>query len=228
MLQKRLSQPSQRRQERYWNEFDDGSEGSENEVYTIYVDPNASFNFPGTVTVSKFFTSLASRIKASEEKVSSWLKCQPPTIPNERQPLVNGFQSPSVEDSESDGDSPVLHRSLSAQRRYSTFPTLVQSPAVRARETLLFRSCIATFVASFLLLIVAAILEMTGRRKAEVTVDAGVIAGVASSLVFAIIGVGSMVGRKDNVGWVHRAIVSLVFICVILGSGVLLAALNDR
>lgn len=225
MLSKRLSQPSQRRQERYWNEFDDGSEGSEDEAYTIYVDPNAPFNFPGTATVSRIFTSLTSTFKATKETVSSWLISQPSTTSTERQTLVNGLRSPSVEDSESDDALPVPRRSPSVQRRYSTFPT--QSPAVRARETILFRSCIASFGASFVLLIVAAILETTGRRKAEMTVDAGVIIGVATSLVFAIIGVGSMVGRKDNVGWVQRAIVSLVFACVAFGSGALLATLNQ-
>ena len=227
MLQKRLSQPSLPRQERYWNEFDDGNEDSENEAYTIYIDPNASYSFPGTAMVSRVFSSLASTIKASKYKVASWLKRQSTSTPNKRQRLANGFPSASIDDSDvSEDETSLMQSDLNTPRRYSTFPTLSQPPAVQARETLLLRSCIASFSASFVLLIVAAILKTTGRRKAEVTVDAGVIIGVSSSFLFAIIGVGSMLGRKDDVGWVLRAIVFLVFTGVILGSVGLLTTLN--
>ena len=227
MLQRRLSQPPQSQKQHYWNEFDDGSEGSENEAYTIYIDPNASYSFPGTAAVSRFFTSLASNIKASEEKVSSWLKHPPPSASDERQPLYNSFPSPSIDDSDiSDDDTSPMQSSRNIDRRYSTFPSRPQSAAARARETFLFRSCLASFTASIILLLVAAILEMTGRRKAETTVDVGVIIGVAASLVFAIVAFGCMIGRKDDVGWVQRAIVFLFFACVVLGSGMLLAALS--
>ena len=228
ILQKRLSQPSQSQSQRYWNEFDDGSEGSENEAYTIYIDPNASYSFPGTAALSKFFASLVSHIKASEEKVTSWLKHAPPSAPDERQPLHHGFPSPSIDDSDiSDTDTSPIQSSRTTDRRYSTFPSRPQSAAARARETFLFRSCLASFTASVILLLVAAILESTGRRKAEITVDSGVIIGVAASLVFAIVAVGCMIGRKDDVGWVHRAIVFLFLACVVLGSGLLLAALSS-
>lgn len=222
MLQKRLQQASQSKQQRYWNEFDDGSEGSENEAYTIFVDPNASYTIPGADAFAKFYTSLITNVKASRDKVSSSFNHSLTKDTKERKPLVNSTHSPSVDDSDSTDDE-----SSPTQRRYSTFPSLPQTPAMRARETLLFRSCIGFFCASFVLLTIAAILERTGRRKAETTVDAGVIIGVAASLVSAITGVGSMVGRKDDVGWVHRACVFLVFVCVILGSGGLLAALGD-
>lgn len=231
MLQKRLQQAFLSEQQRYWNEFDDGSEGSENEAYTIFVDPNASYRFPGADAFNKFYTSLTSNIKASKDKVSSWLTNSPTGATKERERLikdingVNGVHSPSIDDSHDGTSSSKSNPAL--QRRYSTFPSLPQPHAVRARETLLLRSCIASFCASFVLLLIAAILETTGRRKAETTVDAGVIIGVAASLVFAIIGVGSMVGRKDDVGWVHRASVFIVFVCVVFGSGALLTELGD-
>lgn len=140
---------------------------------------------------------------------------------------MNGSHSPSLDDSDaSDAESPLTKPHTNAQRRYSTFPAPHQSPAVRARETLLFRSCLASFAAASVLLLVAAILKTTGRRKAETTVDAGVIIGVASSLVFGIIAVGSMVGRKDDVGWVHRLSVFLLFALVAAGGGGLIASLG--
>ena len=227
MLQNRVQEPGQARQERYWNEFDDGSEGSQDEVYTIFVDPNGSYSIPGAAAVSRVFESLSSKIKTAEEKVLHLLRSPPRTRHGEQRPLVRGERSPSTADSDqSEVDSSNRSVKRSQLRRYSTFPALSQPHAVRARELLLFRSCLASFASSFILLVVAAILITTGRRKAANEVDVGVIIGVVSSLVFAVMGVGSMVGRKDDVGWVHRAIVALVFICVLLANSILLAALS--
>ena len=216
-----------RKQNRYWNEFDDGSEGSENEAYTILVDPNAPSGFPGVATLSKLYASIASTLNSTAEKVAFWPRPAQKSQNPQNEALLNGNLTPSAEDSDlSDEEiSPGL-LIPPARRQYSTFPTYHQSPAIRARETLLFRSCLTSFGASFILLLVAVILETSGRRKAEATVDAGVVIGVAASLVFAIMAVGSMVGRNDTLGWVHRAVVLLIFACVVVCSGALLAALR--
>ena len=226
ILDKGLHRPSPK-QNRYWNEFDDGSEGSENEAYTILVDPNASSSFPGVATFSKFSASIGSTFYSTAQKVAFWRRPSPGSRNRQSEPLLNGNHTPSVEDSDPSDEetSPGLLKPP-ARRHYSTFPIHHQSPAIRARETLLFRSCLTSFGASFVLLLVAVILETSGRRKAEATVDAGVIIGVAASLVFAIMAVGSMMGRKDTLGWIHRAVVLLVFACVVVCSGALLAALG--
>ena len=226
-LQKQLHKPGQTRRERYWNEFDDGSEGSQDEAYTIFVDPDASYHIPGVAAVSRLFSSLSSIIKTGEEKALYWLRSSRKIRHGEQRPLIRGEHSPSTADSDQ-SDQETYNRAVkrSSPRRYSTFRPPSQPPALRAREALLLRSCLASFAASFILLIVAAILVTTGRRKAAGEVDIGVIIGVVSSLVFAIMGVGSMVRRKDDVGWVHRAIVALTFICVVFASSVLLAALH--
>ena len=227
MLQKQLQESGQTRRERYWNEYDDGSEGSQDEVYTVFVDPDAPYNIPGVAAVSRLFGSLSSTIKAGEEKALYWLRSSRKTRHGEQRPLIHGECSPSTADSDqSDQENCNGVVKRSAPRRYSTFPPLSRPPAVRAREAFLLRSCLASFAASFILLVVAAILVTTGRRKAAGEVDIGVIIGVVSSLVFAVMGVGSMVRRKDDVGWVHRAVVALTFICVVFASSVLLAALH--
>ena len=226
-LQSRLQEPAQPRYERYWNEFDDGSEGSQDEAYTIYVDPNASSNIPGAAAVSRLFESLSSSIKASKETIPRWFRSSPKTRQGEQRPLVDGECSPSTAGSDqSDADFSNRHVKPVPHRRYSTFPALSQPPAVRAREALLFRSCIASFTSSFILLIVAAILVTTRRSKSANTVDVAVVVGVVSSLIFAVVGIGSMVRRRDDVGWVHRAVVCLVFACVVVPSSLLLAALR--
>ena len=223
VLQKQLRESGQARYQRYWNEFDDGSEGSQDEAYTIFVDPNASHGIPGVAAVSRLFNSLSSRVKVAEEKMLYWLRSSPKARHGEQRPLMHGECSPSTADSD---QSEIDSSNRVAKRHYSTFRALSQPPAVRARESLLFRSCLASFASSFILLVVAAILITTGRRKAANTVDVGVIIGVVSSLVFAVMGVGSMVRRKDDVGWVHRSIVFLIFVCVLLASSILLAALR--
>ena len=225
--QKRLQETAQRRSERYWNEFDDGSEGSQDEAYTILVDPHASYGIPGAAAMSRLFGSLSSSAKATEEKVRHWLRPSQETRHGEQRPFVDHECSPCTADSDqSEADSSNRLVKRSSHRRYSTFRALPQPPAVRAREALLFRSCVASFASSIILLIVAAILVTTGRRKAASRVDAGVIIGVVSSLVFTVMGVGSMLRRKDDVGWVHRAVVFLLFVCVVLASSLLLAALR--
>lgn len=227
MHRKKLQETAQRRSERYWNEFDDGSEGSQDEAYTILVDPHASYGIPGAAAVSKLFGSLSSSVKATEEKVLQWFTSSQGTKHGEQRSLIDHECSPCTADSDqSEADSSTRLVKPSPHRRYSTFHALSQPPAVRAREALLFRSCVASFASSIILLVVAAILITTGRRKAASRVDAGVIIGVVSSLVFTVMGVGSMVGRKDDVGWVHRAVVVLLFVCVVLASSLLLAALR--
>ena len=226
VFQRRLQEPAKPRCERYWNEFDDGSEGSQDEAYTILVDPNASYSIPGSRAVSRLIGSLFSSIRATEALILHWFRPRK-TRHGEQRPLVNGEVSPSAADSDqSEVESSNRLAKCSSHRRYSTFPTLAQPPALRSREAFLFHSCIASFTSSFILLIVAAILITTGRRKAANTVDVGVIIGVVSSLVFAVMGLGGMVRRKDDVGWVHRAVVFLIFVCVVLASSVLLAALQ--
>ena len=227
LLQRGLQAPAEPRYERYWNEFDDGSEGSQDEAYTILVDPNASYSMPGSVAVSRLVGSLSSRIRATQVSILHWFRPSQKTRHGEQRPLVDREDAPSVADSDqSEVESSNRLAKPSAHRRYSTFPALTQPPAVRAREAFLFHSCIASFASSFILLIVAAILITTGRRKAANAVDVGVIIGAVSSLVFAVMGLGGMMRRRDDVGWVHRAVVFLIFVCVVLASSVLLAALQ--
>lgn len=160
--------------------------------------------------------------------MAHWLNSSRDTNGRESEPLINGGHSPNIDDSDlSDVESFSHGAKPRNNRRYATFPLLAQQPAVHARENLLLRSCLASFAASFAFLVVATILKTTGRRKAETTVDAGVIIGVASSLVFAIIAVGSMIGRREDVGWVHRTVVFLIFLCIAVGGGGLIAGLGQ-
>jgi SPX domain protein involved in polyphosphate accumulation len=226
-LYRQAVSPNRSRQ-RYWNEFDDGAEAPPGEAYTIFVDPNASFSFPGTAMVSKL-------VSATFERVSSWLgRVRPSNNKNaddERRPLIDDYftQRPTAEDStlDSDADSDDTSAANSRhRRRYLTFLSTrhhVPPPALASRENLLFRCCIGSFIASLTFLVIASVLTITTRRRYVVTADIGTLVGVVSSLVFATVAVGMMVGRKDDVGLVHRTGVLLAFTGVCVGNAVLIA-----
>ena len=224
LLEKNVRQSSQTKGRRYWNEFGDGSEGSDNEAYVIFVNPDASHDIPGFDTVKKVATGFSSMLHGMGRYLNLWYARCDNTRINEQARLLSGEHSPSVDDSDASVTDVAIKQSKS-KRQYFTFPTIALTPAARAREALLFRSCLTSFAASMILLLIATILETTGRRKAAARVDAGVVIGVAASLVFAVIGVGSMLGRRDKLGWAHRGIVSLVFILVLITGVGLLAAL---
>jgi len=205
----------------YWNEYDDGSE-AENEPYTIFVDPDAESTFPGARTVAY----VISRAKLPMEKVKAWLS--PEASPEERQHLIadaNYFaESPNATETDvedeayaSSSDFPVGYAT-----HYASFPSISDQRLYQYRERLLFRSTIGSFIAASLLLVIAAILVATGKHRLRIEVDAGVIVGVVASLFFATLGFGTMLYRKERVGWVHRTCVGLAFVIVCVVNGMLL------
>ena len=211
--------------QRYWNEFDDGDEATPDEAYTIFVNPNTSNTFPGAATFSKLTNAIVTISKPLVEKVRSLLNFSPPataTTPNEQQSLMADYfaQRPTAEDSDLDSDNSSAEN-FPRSRLYSTFPGVVHHStvpnAVASRDLLLFRCCIASFLASLILLAIASVLTLTTRRRYALTADVGALIGVASSLVFGTAGTGMMVARKE-VGWIERAIVLLVFGGVCIGN----------
>lgn len=213
----------------YWNEYDNGDEDSDNEPFVIYVNPDKS-TFPNA---SRFASSLLSRAKASSKKARLWLRFSgEPTKHTSAsaeddnpyfRPLVNPEDDSDLDDSPTDS---LLYRIR--HRQYSTFHDHHKLQSVfEARELLLARCCVAFFIASFVLLAVAALLASTGRRKAVFEVDVGVMMGVAFSLVFSIAGVISMFKRRQHIGSVQKITVFAAVGMVCIGSGVLLSGVVD-
>lgn len=206
----------------YWNEYDDGSD-VENEPYTIYIDPEAESTFPG----SKTFRFVFSKAKGPVESVRKWFS--PYGSPEERQPL-NGSQTASyfVESPGNDTDADDEAYASSSDfpsgyaTHYATFPSIHDQKVTRHQEALLFRTTLLSFAASLVLLAIASILVATGRHRLRVEVDAGVIVGMVSSLFFATLGFGTMLYRKDNLGWLHKVVVVLAFAVVCVFNGILL------
>ncbi|KAI4201837.1 MAG: hypothetical protein LQ350_003037 [Teloschistes chrysophthalmus] len=220
-LQRQTRQPSN---QRYWNEYDDGDENSDNEPFAIYIDPNKSSTFPGFNIISKAANSVGSRVKASSKRVRSWLR--PSDQLDTKTPLLVDEPTSPEDDSDLDDSliDPLMNRGRTTGRHYSTFhDRYYTDPAFRSRELLLTRCCVAFFVASFALLLVAACLDFAGRRKEILEVDIGVITGVVFSLLFAIVGVGCIAKKEGRTSIAVRLVVLLASTLVCLGSGIVLA-----
>ncbi|KAL8775671.1 MAG: hypothetical protein Q9209_000167 [Squamulea sp. 1 TL-2023] len=209
--------------ERYWNEYDDGDENSENEPFAIYIDPNQSTFVPRFPIISKATSSLALQVKRMTNRAKLWLH-----LSDERRVKTPDETASQEDDSDLEDPQTGLLTSHAKMNDYSTFKHRhVANHALKARDLLLTRCCIALYAASFVLLIIAALLASTGRRKAHVQVDVGVITGVTFSLVFVVAAVGCAVTRQERVGIFQRlcVFVSLTVVCAC--SGILLGGVVD-
>ena len=223
-LTRQISSPEAPPQ-RYWNEFDDGDEARQDEAYTIFVDPNAQSTFPGVASVSKLIKAVSNTAVQTSEKVTAWLRPSSNSRFTEQQPLINDYfnQRPRAEDTDLDSDNSSAENAPQP-RRYSTFQMnrrSIQSKAVANRESLLLRCCIASFVSSLILFAIAAMLTTTARRRYVRRADVGTLVGVVFSLVFAVLGVGTMVIWKQNVGFLQRSGVLLMFALICIANAVL-------
>ncbi|KAI4266588.1 MAG: hypothetical protein L6R38_008660 [Xanthoria sp. 2 TBL-2021] len=214
------------RDQRYWNEYDDGDENSENEPFVIYVNPDQSTLLPSFSTISKVPSSLACQVRKVSKRAKLWLHLSDQSTSKTPDETASAEDDSDLEDSASD---PLM--SHHKQKDYSTFQhrrRIVHDHATRARGLLLTRCCIAFYAASFVLLIVAALLASSGRRKAHLEVDVGVITGVVFSLVFAIAAVGCAMGKRERVGPFQGICVFVALTVVCACSGILLGGVIDR
>lgn len=217
-------------QQRYWNEFDDGDEGSENEAYTIFVDPNAASIFPGSAALNKAIERMTINIKFSTKKIRSWLGSSS-AKPDELRPLIDDdFRSAhySAEDETDDfGDDSLSPTSYSPSRSRRYVPAASPVTKVIKRDCTLSRCCVVFFILAFTLLFVASVAAAIRRAKDAAIVGLGVILSVILSLAFTVMAVGTMVLRNENLGWVYRTTVVLLFVLDCLGCTILVIALGS-
>ncbi len=216
--------------QRYWNEFDDGDEASDNEAYTILVNPETSHSLPGAAKLSKYAHHVISNINQSARSVGHWLSPQITTTDDEARPLKGGVPDlgSNAQPSQLDDDDSSTEN-IYRQRSYATFPNLPYSiaQAHRNRETLLFRLYVSAFAVSFITLFIAAMLAASARRKAALPADIGILVGIIAALTSSIAGVGLMYTREDELAWLHKSVVMMAFVLVCVISGVLLALVGS-
>lgn len=224
------------RPQRYWNEFDDGdSDVNPDDGYAIYVDPDASL-FPGSETLSNAFGVVYDGFNQGASRLASLFGLKEKPSP-ERAPLLGGQASVDgdADSSGSDTDEHIIQHPHKPSRSWraashgygfrSTYrPHQVLTPRQKALERTLFHFYSGLIAISCVFLAMSSILLGTGRRKAAVEVDAGVIAGVIAAEACAVCAMVLVMLRKQRLSVLHWGIVS-VSVAVIVTVGVSLLAL---
>lgn len=214
-----LPPPHLSSQQKYWNEYDDGSEnGDHDEYYAIYIDPEGDSSFMGI-----------GYLTASFEKAKRWFKVrggseQRPLLTSDSDTLGYGYASTALHtDSEEEGySSAETFLPYEGYRTHYALPSVAEQHATRTRERALLLGTIGCFTASFVLLSIASILMSTGKRKLRVEVDVGVTVGVMVSLFSACSGLGMTLYRQDSLSVWYQLMVWSAFLASCLLNGMLL------
>jgi hypothetical protein len=194
----------------YWNEFDDPS-GSEDEgAYVLYINPN----------------EVSSATKTWRRIRSLWSKNKP----SDQEALLghdgtneHGMIEESVTSSDDEAQTPrrAQHRAYGTLNQ-ATNQVVGHNPQVYHQQpdwvTQMSATCL---VASMLLLCIGYILVATGKRKLASEVDAGVVLAVASSLTFAVSGVGAIFNRGTP-RWPIATLVIGILVADVAAASVLL------
>ena len=232
-------------EQRYWNEYDHPEDGSDDEAYFIYIDPNATTSLPGQESLTKW--------------AQKTFRLFRPGNPPERAPLLSPT-TPTIPDSPTtDGDASSDEAARAARRadyryRYGTLPPASQPKArsggyfgalfgalrnphveaqrrqserqmyslisaieaqQRERESAKLRLYTTCVVAAVVIDVILGTLTVTGRRKEKGVVDAGILFGTIASLLLCVVAVATMRSRHDRLGWVHRSGVVVVVLGVV-------------
>lgn len=199
--------------QRYWNEYDDGSEAEADEPYTIYVDSEAA-SYPG----AKIIEFVYSNVKQPMRTVKGWFS---PHGSPEHRPLLTSRSGSYFNEQQSSASTDVDDETSSNEfpagyaTHYAVFPSIKDQKLSRSREAHLFRAMLVAFAAALVLIVIVGILVATGRRKLKAEVDAGAVLGCAASLLFDLGGLTTTLCRKETLSWLHRSCVGVTFLGIL-------------
>lgn len=211
--------------ERYWSEYDHPEDGPEaGDPYVIYIDPNEKSG------LERLFDRIGGLLYRKKRKA------------DEESLLPSEYASPTQDES-SDDES----EARSSTRLPKTYGTLTNgaprgaasnTPTTRTRAAVSdpqqHRALFAprkpsmpqltpiAFAASLVILAMAYILAMTGKKKHVYEVDFGVLFAIASSVFFSVVGFAGML-RSAEVSWPAWTLGLVVLVVDAVGSGGLLA-----
>ncbi|KAI1485677.1 hypothetical protein F5X96DRAFT_690203 [Biscogniauxia mediterranea] len=179
----------------YWNEYDHGSEAGDygydgDGGYAIYIDPEASPDFPGLVYIKTMF---AAPVDKSQHATAD----NDATEDDETYASSDGFPN-----HRRGGTARYL-----AHPYYDEHDAALDRKMARYRDKVLARSVVFAFAAAFVLLLISGMLMATGRHRLRLEVDAGVTVGCVASLFCACMGLGAMLYRSSSSNH-HRLIVT--------------------
>lgn len=204
---------------KYWNEYDDGSDGGEPEdEYALYINPDDQGDFPGLAYVRAITTLPYEKAKQWFERRKSGEEARPLLSSAHARPTYSSWAIESEEEGYSSSDG-IPQEGYSA---CCALPSTSEQKATRYREKMLSRGTVGCFLTSFVLLTIAGLLIWTGKRKLRVEVDAGVTLGVMVSLLCACTGLGMTLYRRDRLKTMYRVVFGGAFVASCLLNGVLL------
>ena len=199
-------------QAKYWSEYDHPEDGSDaGDGYYLYIDPNERSSF------EVFFDKLARLFSRKPKPEDDGLPPSPSVGPDD--------------DEESSSDEGARLLSRGRPKTYGATPAFHAHPPRAYDQTygqgedqtlLLPQFAALSLAASLVILVVAYLLAATGRHKLATEVDAGVVFAIASSLVFAIVGIATL-WREPHVRWITWGIAGALFSIDAVGSAGLLA-----
>ncbi|TID13727.1 SPX domain-containing protein [Venturia nashicola] len=213
---------------RYWNEYDHPEDGSDDENgYYIYMDPNATNKWPGQETVENMFAMVKS------------LFITPKPDDEESRGLLNEHFSSDVSTSPTSSDDDMKVQIMpSAKRRqrqhnhgtsgaYGTFNdvTIPSLDIVYVHPSPRLIIMTLSFTASTIITFIIGILAATGKKKLMGEVDVGIVLGVVGSLLFALVGMVSVVTVQERISFFKWAIIGLVFSAICIADGVMVGDL---
>ena len=212
---------------KYWNEFDDGEEAPSSGAYTILVNPNEPDVF--SKIVNWFHPSRSSPNSDCEQQSLLATDYFAPTHPTHY-----SSNTPPSPTTSPHSPRPLHESSLRFHRDYSTFAFHHQipqpkSPSLRRgslsslhRHRLLLALTTVSFATSFLLAMMAGVLESTRRKRYVATADVGALVGVGVSILFASLGLGvAFAIEKDLVGWLGRVTAMVAFALALTTDGII-------
>ena len=233
--------------QRYWNEFDDGSE-ADNDSYAIYVQPDEPFELPGAEAMSKALAALRTSLSRGKSRVVSWLNLEEKKGPSERDSLLGhrDAEAGDMEDSSSSSSSDDTVRGH-VSRKEARVRTVsgggtaaARAPALvsvwlrsrhrvrrlkRNRERALFRAYAGLIALGYFLLAVSRVIRAVGRKSAAFEVAGGIVACAVLAEACAVLAVALLVMRRGrSVGVAHKMGFGVVVAGVVIwGAAVLVS-----
>jgi len=205
-------------QQGYWNEYDHPEDGSEEEAYFIYVDPNSTIKFPGQDTFVKW---------AHQTQRLFRLGKRPEETPLLRPDSSNLVYPNSDGEDSSSSDEAVRGARKSRQTKALPVDTtqcpenvhsLIELIEMRQheREMTKLRLYATCLIASVVIDVILGTLIVAGRRKERGVIDAGILFGTIANLLLLVVAVGSMRTRHERLGWFHQTVMFTIVVAVVV------------
>lgn len=212
--------------QRYWNEYDNPSE---DEGYYIYLDPAAPVAYPG----QEFFERVAERIKSllrigggagEEDPLLSGIddgstdddetedeSPSAPAVKTYGTMSSQGYLSNALNSLRNPFDDQSRSHTIQGRSNHQRHSLLTEIELRQhEREVARLRLYCICLCAAVIIDVILITLTTTTRKKERGVADAVVLFGTICNLVLLLVGISTMLTRKERLGWLHQGTVCIV------------------